>query len=102
MKRMTLSDVAAEFESEQGPAEVWAVAEASFDESSSRLTILFSSSLRLIEGERQDELLGATWLPDREVIYKSIPVERAVSYSNELFQAWVEKVRRSVPARALA
>ena len=102
MKRITFSEVAGEFDSEHGPAEVWAVAEATFDESRSRLTILFTSSLRLTDGGRQNELVGAAWLPEREVIYKFIPRERTISYSNELFHAWLVKVRRSVPANALA
>lgn len=97
MKRITFSAVAGEFDSEHGPAEVWAVAEASFDESSSRLTNLLSSSLRLTDGESQDELLGASWLPERELLQRFIPANRVVGYSKELFDAWIVKVRQSIP-----
>jgi hypothetical protein len=97
MKRTTFSAVAGEFNSADGPGEVWAVAETSFDEARSRLTILFSSSMRLTEGEREDELLTASWLPEREVVQKFIPADRTVSYANDFFHAWIAKVRESIP-----
>jgi len=42
MRRMTISDVVGEFESERGPVEVWAVAEAAYDETQSKLVILLA------------------------------------------------------------
>lgn len=42
---MTMSDVAGEYISDRGPAEVWAVAEAVYDETQSKLVLLFGSSI---------------------------------------------------------
>jgi hypothetical protein len=94
---MTMSDVAGEFESERGPAEVWAVAEAVYDESQNKLVILFGSSLRLLDPDHPDEVFTTEWLPERDILRKIIPMERAYEYAQELFGAWTIKVRRSIP-----
>jgi hypothetical protein len=94
MRRITFSEVVGEIESDKGPSEVWAVAEAAFDEGRSQLIILFSSSLRAIDGP--DVLFPAQWLPDREALRKVIPINRAFNYANDLFHAWADKVRQTV------
>ena len=94
-----MSEVAGEFESELGKSEVWAVAEAVYDETKSQLVILFGSSLRSIDPLHEDEVSTAPWLPERDVIRKWIPIEKAYKYAHELFAAWVIKVRRSIPTR---
>ena len=95
---MTMSEVVGEFESNRGQVEVWAVAEAVYDEVQSKLVILFGSSLRSLDLERKDEVFAEEWLPERDVMRKTIPVERAYQYAQELFAAWAVKVRRSIPA----
>jgi len=92
-----MSDVVGEFESERGPVEVWAVAEAVYDESQSKLVILFGSSLRSLDPNHPDEVFTSEWLPERDTLRKTIPVERAYDYAQELFGAWMIKVRRSIP-----
>ena len=94
---MTISDVAGEFESERGRVEVWAVAEAVYDESQNKLVILFGSSLQRIDPDHPDEVFTSEWLPEREILRKSIPIDRAYEYAQELFAAWTIKVRRSIP-----
>ena len=96
-----MSDVVGEFESERGPVEVWAVAEAAYDETQSKLVILFGSSLRSLDPDRPDEVFTSEWLPDRDILRKTIPVERAYEYAQELFGAWMIKVRRSIPKIAV-
>jgi len=94
---MTMSDVVGEFESERGRVEVWAVAEAVYDESQSKLVILFGSSLRSVDPDHPDEVFTSEWLPERDILRKTIPLERAYEYAQELFGAWIVKVRQSIP-----
>jgi hypothetical protein len=58
------------------------------------LIILFSSSLRIVDGP--DVLYAAQWLPDREVMRKVIPMNRAFNYANDVFHAWADKVRQAL------
>lgn len=93
-----MSEAVGEFASDRGPTEVWAVGEAVYDETQGKLVILFGSSLRLLDDEHPDEVFAAEWLPDREILRKSIPAERAFEYARELFVAWTVKVRWTIPA----
>lgn len=92
-----MSQVVGECESDSGAAEVCAVAEASFDESQCRLTVLFESSLRSMDFDRYDQLFRAQWLPDREVIRRSASFDEAFDVAHELFRDWTLKVRESIP-----
>ena len=99
---MTMSNVVGEFQSERGPVEVWAVAEAVYDETQSKLVILFGSSLSSLATDHEDEVFAAEWLPEREILRKTIPVDHAYEYAEELFGAWMIKVRRTIPKTVAA
>ena len=92
-----MSETVGEILTQDGPAEIWAAAEAAYDETHSKLVILFGSSLRLLSEEHRDEVFSPDWLPERDIVRKTIPVARAYDYAQELFAAWAVKVKRSVP-----
>jgi len=58
--------------------------------------------LRSLDPDRPDEVFTSEWLPDRDILRKTIPVERAYEYAQELFGAWMIKVRRSIPKIAVS
>ena len=97
-----MSNVVGEFQSERGAVEVWAVAEAVYDETQSKLVILFGSSLGSLEAGHEDEVFAAEWLPEREIHRKIIPVSRAYDYAQDLFAGWMTKVKRTIPKTVAA
>ena len=102
MKRITISEVAGEVESSRGPAEICAMAEASFDEGESRLIVQLDCSLRSVSLTQPEEPFREDWLPGREILRETVSLEDVCALTREIFQSWIHKVRQSAGHVAVA
>lgn len=79
---------------------VLATAEANFEEKDSTLMVVLDCSLREARGRGETVHSRPAWLPAPEQILEKVPRAEAVELAKEIFQQWVNKLRRSIPALA--
>lgn len=77
--------------------EVCVTAQASYDDSSSEMSVKLDSFLRRVEMRRKDEILHPSWLPRTEVVRAHVTFEECSEAAKEILSSWAEKVRRTIP-----
>jgi hypothetical protein len=78
------------------PLEISATAEGEFDPGSSVLTVRLDT---VIHQGVMPEADHRAWLPAAEVVHEHVDQEEATVVARDVFEHWVEKVRRAVSAR---
>ncbi len=78
--------------------EVCATAEASYDETGSKLTVDLDSFLRVADIRVKEVHDSASWLPPKQIVQESVSRREARDVAEDIFHRWVGKVRRSIPA----
>lgn len=97
-KIISISEVVGSHETEGGNAEVCAGAEAAFDEAKSQVIVDLESYIRTSDLRGSEQRSTPDWLPHRETIKETVPLEEAALMAKEIFQRWVKKVRQSAPS----
>ena len=77
------------------PIEISATAEGEFDQGSSMLTVWLDT---VVHVGVMPETEHRTWLPAPEVVHEHVPQEEATIVARDVFEHWVDKVRKSVAA----
>ena len=99
MKRIIdTSEVLGTVETPQGLCELCATADARFDESTPRLTVILGAYLRTTDLRTKEQRVSADWLPKSETVAESVGLEEADEVARDVFHRWVRKVKESIPA----
>ena len=99
MKRVIdVSEILGTIDLPAGTNEVCATAEASYDESSSRLTVSLAAFLRPVDLLAAEKHLGASWLPKPQTASEAVSLDEAGEVAREIFHRWTRKVREAAPA----
>jgi hypothetical protein len=101
MKRIVdANEVLGTVEIPQGTCEVCATADANYDESTRRLSVVLDSYLRTTDLRTKERRVTAVWLPKPETVREQVAVEEADEVAHDIFHRWVRKVKEAVPALA--
>lgn len=95
---ISISEVAASHQGTKGLCEVMASAEATYNEAQSVLLVQLEAYLRPVGCEFGSRRLMEGWLPPKDMVVEAVSFEDAIPATREIFQRWVEKVRRCIPA----
>ena len=98
MKRIIdTSEVLGRADTLEGPCEVCASADASFDESSGRLVVKLDAFLRPTDLLAKERHFRAGWLPNSATVIESVAREESHEVAREIFHRWTRKVREAAP-----
>jgi hypothetical protein len=78
--------------------EICATAQAVLDESSHQLTVSLDAFVRRFEMRGVDQILRPPWLPRKDMVQTHVDREEAPDAAKEIFRAWAEKVRKTIPS----
>jgi hypothetical protein len=81
---------------ENGSWEVWASADANYDEARSQLEVKLDSFLRR---SSDDKRLTPNWLPSSQTVLSSVPFEEGGPLAKRMFEHWVRRLHRTVQPR---
>lgn len=96
MKRViSISEIVAPVQIESDSCEVWASAEADYDEVKAELKVELGSFVSSKDNKR----LSANWLPPDERVSEHVDFEEASAAAKEIFESWVHRVRRAAETR---
>lgn len=98
MKTIMLSEPVASREAKDGVYEVWAIAEGNYDDTRSELRLSLDSFVRPTDLRTKDAHIHAEWLPKGGDVAEHVGAEEAHEQAKEIFESWVRKVRRHIPA----
>jgi hypothetical protein len=99
MKRIIdTNEVLGTVETPQGTCEVCATADANYDESAQKLSVVLDSYLRTTDLLTKEQRVTAGWLPAPEMVREHVGVEEAHEVARDIFHRWVRKVKEAVPA----
>jgi len=98
-KVISISEIVAPIRVENDACEVWASADADYDEAKSRLEVKLDSFLRR---SSDNEHLPASWLPGKETVSERVDFEEGSPAAKEIFENWVKRVRRAVLQKGFA
>ena len=99
MKRVIdTTEVLGEVETPEGPCEVCAAANASYDEEAAKLTITLEAFLRTTDLRTKEKRFTAEWLPKPETLHESSSRGETGEIARDIFHRWVRKVRETVPS----
>lgn len=91
-KVISISEIVAPVRVENDVCEVWASADASYDEAKSLLKVKLGSFLRR---SCDHERVAASWLPGEETVNGRVDFEEGSSAAKEIFENWVKRIRRT-------
>jgi hypothetical protein len=94
-KVISISEIVTPFQAGDDACELWASADADYDEERSQVGVKLDSFLRRSSDGRH---LPVNWLPRAETVTESVPLEEGSPATKEIFEAWVQRVRRAIPA----
>lgn len=77
--------------------EVCAAGQAAYDEASSEMAVETDSFLRRFQMRGKDQVWHAPWLPRKDTVHTHVAADQAHEAAKEIFKAWGEKVRKSIP-----
>jgi hypothetical protein len=98
MKRIIdTSEVLGTVEVPQGACELYASADASFDEAAGRLVVKLEAFLRPTDLLAKERHFRADWLPENETVTESVGLDECREMAREIFHRWVRKVREAAP-----
>ena len=98
MKRViSISEIVTPLQLEGESCEVWASAEANYDEVNLELDVRLEAFLRR---SKDNKHLPTRWLPPPENLREHVDFEEASSAAKEIFENWVHRIRRAMEARS--
>jgi hypothetical protein len=77
--------------------ETCATATAHLDEEAHDMVVHLDSFVRRFEMRGQDQVLHPPWLPRKDTVHSHVNRDEAPEAAREIFHAWAEKVRKSIP-----
>lgn len=93
----SLSEPLVSKELRNGVYEVWAIAEAQYDDARSELVVALDSFVRPTDIRLKDTRIDPEWLPKKGKVAEHVGSEEAHDQAKEIFESWVRKVRRHIP-----
>lgn len=93
----SLSESVASKQLKDGIYEIWATAEAEYDDTRSELRIELDSFVRPTDIRVKDLKIATDWLPCKGKVAEHVSREEAVAQTKEVFESWVRKIRRHIP-----
>jgi hypothetical protein len=97
MKRViSISEIVAPVQIDSDACEVWASAEADYDEAKKELKVELGAFLRR---SKDNNRLAASWLPPDEKVTEQVEFQDASPAAKEIFGDWVHRVRRAIEMR---
>jgi hypothetical protein len=97
-KVISISEIAAPIRVEDDACEVWASADADYDEAKSRLEVKLESFLRR---SSDNEHLSASWLPGKETVSERVDFEEGSPAAKEIFRKLGEAGTPGGPTKGL-
>jgi hypothetical protein len=77
--------------------ELLALAEAGYDESASSLIVQLNTQLRPVTPQACQDQPVLDWLPPDGVQRESVALEEAFNVAKDIFQSWVNRIKKSIP-----
>lgn len=98
MKRViSISEIVAPLQLEGEACEVWASAEAGYEEATSELSVKLEAFLRR---SKDNKRLPVYWLPSPQNVRERVDFEEASPAAREIFESWVHRVKRAAAIRS--
>jgi translation initiation factor IF-3 len=94
---ISISEIVAPVQIDSDACEVWASAEADYQEASKKLKVELGAFLRR---SKDNNRLAANWLPPDEKVTEHVELQDASPAAKEIFETWVHRVRRATEMRA--
>lgn len=82
----------------EGTCELFAAADAGFDEAAGQLVVKLEAFLRPAGFLAKERHFRANWLPANETVTESVAREESGEVAREIFHRWVRRVRESAPS----
>ena len=92
-----LSEAVGSKELKDGVYEVWATAEAQYDDARSELLVDLDSFVRPTDIRLKETRIDPEWLPKKGKVAEHVGSHEAHDQAKEIFESWVRKVRRHIP-----
>ena len=93
---ISLSEIIGEIERPEGPCELCASAEGTYDEGNARLKVKLDSFLRPLGITERGLTIRLDRLPRPETVSESVSRPEASALAEEIFGTWVRRVRKAV------
>ena len=84
-------------ELKDGIFEVWATADAQYDDVRSELLVDLGSFVRPTDIRLRETRIVPDWLPQKGRVAEHVAYEEGHDQAKEIFESWVRKVRRHIP-----
>jgi hypothetical protein len=81
-----------------GTCELYATADAGYDEEASRLVVRLNSYVRTLDPRSREKPFSPDWLPKPDVVTESVGPDEALEAARDIFHRWGRKVRESAPS----
>lgn len=94
----SLSEPVASKDLGDGVYEVWATAESQYDDERGELLVELDSFVRPTDIRLKETRIDPDWLPKKGKVAQRVGLDEAHAEAKEVFESWVRKVRRHIPA----
>src|SRR5688572_23716694 len=94
----SVQEVVEQCENDHGPCELIATAEAFYSHYHAVLLVRVEAFIQPAGCGPKALRLTEDWLPPKETFVEAVTLEQAPQTTKEIFERWIDKVRRSVPA----
>jgi hypothetical protein len=95
---ISISECVGQRETSRGPCDVYATADANYDEATQRITIKLESILRPVPARHGVESFREPWLPEPQTVQETVPLEEGDALTRDVFHSWVNRVKHAIPA----
>lgn len=98
-KILSLREVVRSSRSGGGGWELCATADATYDPARATLLVELDSLVQPVDLPPGVNGFRQPWLPAKKVLQRRVPLPKARMVVRDIFQRWLRKVRRTIPAR---
>jgi hypothetical protein len=95
---LNTSEIVGTVELAQGEFEVCASADATYNQSSSALSVQLDAKLRPCGAGDKASDVHVEWIPRRQIVNEHVAIEEAGEVARDVFKRWVQKVRECAPS----
>lgn len=95
---ISISECVGMREADHKSSEVFATADASYDEAAQRISIKLESFLRSVPARSGAEPYREPWLPESQTVCEHVALEEGDALTRDVFHSWVSRVKQAIPA----
>ena len=95
---LNISEILGTVALQQRECELLASASADYTELSRKLVVKLDAEVRQRGADCDQHPINVDWLPKRQIVTESVPIEEAGEVARDIFGSWVRKVRATAPS----